>query len=76
MNLTMSNQESAYLQEVLGSCLKEMHSEIVHTDNFDLKTHLKSKRDSLQDILSRLHIAEDLVRSKGKSQPGAISRKS
>ncbi len=60
MNLTMSLQETAYLQEVLGSYLNEMHSEIVHTDNFDLKQQLKSKRDSVQDILKRLQLVQDV----------------
>ena len=60
MNLTMSLQETAYLQEVLGSYLKEMHSEIVHTDNFDLKQQLKFKRDTLQDILNRLQVVQDV----------------
>ena len=60
MNLTMSLQETAYLQEVLGSYINEMHSEIFHTDNFDLKQQLKFKRDTLQEILNRLQVVEDV----------------
>lgn len=60
MNLTMSLQETAYLKEVLGSYIAEMHSEIVHTDNFDLKEQLKYKRETLQGILGRMQEVEDV----------------
>ena len=61
MNLTMSLQETEYLKEVLGSYLTEVHSEIVHTDNFDLKQQLKYKREMLRDLLNRMHEVEDVA---------------
>lgn len=58
MKLKLSRQEAAYLREALGSCVTEMHTEIVHTDNFDMKNQLKFKRDTLREVLLRMQEAE------------------
>ena len=59
MNLTMSLPETAYLREVLGSYLAEIHSEIVH--EFENRQSMLDTLDSARDHIAGQIAAEQLA---------------
>jgi len=60
IQLDLTLEERRVLLETIQSCLSEMHSEIVHTDNWDYKAMLKKRKEILSKILSLLNQPEIL----------------
>jgi hypothetical protein len=53
LNLTQEQQEM--LIELLECSLSEIHSEIVHTDNWCFKDILKHRKQVMQELLQTLN---------------------
>jgi len=53
-NLQLEEQDSALLADVIRSYLNELHSEITHTDDYDLRQALHRKQERLQALLGQL----------------------
>ena len=53
-SLDLTQEDVALLREVLKHYLDELHSEIVHTENFEFREGLQERQRRLQDLLERL----------------------
>ena len=56
--ISLSEQETTYLTELLDSEMSGLRAEIVKTDSIDYKELLKSKKELLSRLQSKLSIAE------------------
>lgn len=56
--ISLSEQETTYLTELLDSEMSGLRAEIVKTDSIDYKELLKSKKELLSGLQSKLSIAE------------------
>jgi hypothetical protein len=54
MSLDLTQEDVGLLREVVAHYLSELHSEIVHTDNFELRETLHAKQRRLNAILEQL----------------------
>jgi hypothetical protein len=54
MNVDLTEQQCADLRDLLRETLGDLSSEIAGTDNPGYRQRLRSKRESLEDVLSRL----------------------
>jgi hypothetical protein len=52
--LTLSEEEKAILINLINYSISETHSEIVHSDSFQLKETLKNRKHLLTEMLERL----------------------
>ena len=53
-NLQLEGQDAALLADVIRSYLNDLHTEITHTDDYDLRQALHQKQHRLQEILGQL----------------------
>jgi hypothetical protein len=53
-NLQLEEQDSALLADVIRSYLNDLHTEITHTDDYDLRQALHDKQHRLQALLQQL----------------------
>jgi hypothetical protein len=60
MELTLSDDERALLQEVLSSAFRDLRMEIVDTDNHAYKARLRERETLLKGILDRVGGVLDL----------------
>lgn len=56
--VTLTAEQHAILLDILECAVVELHSEIVHTDNFCLKDALKDRKHLLQELLDALRSLE------------------
>ena len=56
--ISLSEQETKYLTELLDSEMSGLRAEIVKTDSIDYKELLKSKKELLSGLQSKLSISE------------------
>ncbi|MFP5348026.1 MAG: hypothetical protein ACLGIA_13490 [Actinomycetes bacterium] len=54
MQLELTEEEAAVLQEVVTNHLREMSSEIRHTDNREFRDSLRERREVLRRLSARL----------------------
>jgi hypothetical protein len=54
MHLEITSRESELLEEVLGTYLRNLHSEIHHTEDSGYKKELKAQEEGLQSLRERL----------------------
>jgi hypothetical protein len=54
MHLEITVHESELLEEVLGTYLRNLHSEIYHTEDAAYKKELKGQEETLQSLRKRL----------------------
>ena len=67
----LNKEEAQVLKGYIGKELDELHSEIVHTDDWEFREYLKEVRS----ILVRLHTRLENALGKGRNASGAgISR--
>lgn len=52
--LNLTADEQRVLTEVLQHAISELHSEIVHTDDFDYRQMLKDRRRTLRGVLEAI----------------------
>lgn len=52
--LQLAEQDAALLADVVRSYLNDLHDEITHTDDYDLRQALHDKQHRLQEILGQL----------------------
>jgi hypothetical protein len=52
--IELSEREIALLCEMLERNVSELHEEIYHTDNFELRQELKAKKEELKELMKRL----------------------
>ena len=52
--IELSEREIALLGEMLERNVSELHEEIYHTDNFELRQELKAKKEELKELMKRL----------------------
>ena len=53
-DLSLTAQERDELRLALGTYVREMHTEIAHTDRYEFRQELKARRALLQGVLHRL----------------------
>ncbi|HEY8099497.1 MAG TPA: hypothetical protein VIF82_01995 [Burkholderiaceae bacterium] len=53
-HLELNDLEQEALVEVLKSFLSELRTEVVHTDRYSYKEHLKEQEDVVKRILGKL----------------------
>ncbi|HET7228808.1 MAG TPA: hypothetical protein VFJ16_02265 [Longimicrobium sp.] len=53
-NLQLEEQDVALLADVIRSYLNDLHDEITHTDDYDLRQALHQKQQRLQEIVQQL----------------------
>jgi hypothetical protein len=54
MNLQLTQEDAGLLREVIAHYLSELHDEIVHTDNYDLRESLHAKQRRLTTLQEQL----------------------
>jgi hypothetical protein len=54
MQLELTEEEAVALGQVLSTCLRDLPSEIRHTDNRQFRSDLRDRREALQRIRERL----------------------
>ena len=54
MNLELTQEDVAILRDTIRSYLNDLHDEITHTDNYDLREALHERQRRLQAILGQL----------------------
>jgi hypothetical protein len=69
VDIELSDQESAALQQALKSYLSDLRMEIVDTDNAEYKHGLRSERELLAGVVTKLDEA-----TKASSEPDAAGR--
>ncbi|HEU4562483.1 MAG TPA: hypothetical protein VFS20_31930 [Longimicrobium sp.] len=52
--LQLAEGDVALLADVIRSYLNDLHDEITHTDNFEMREALQEKQRRLQEILEQL----------------------
>ena len=52
--LQLAEGDVALLADVIRSYLNDLHDEITHTDNYDMREALQQKQARLQEILEQL----------------------
>jgi len=52
--LDLTEREQEVLRDALGSYLRELREEIVHTDAREMRDDLKQQQKTLEDVLARL----------------------
>jgi hypothetical protein len=52
--VTLTSEQQAVLLDILNCAISELHSEIVHTDNWCLKDALKDRKHILQELVEVL----------------------
>jgi hypothetical protein len=52
--LQLAEQDVALLADVIRSYLNDLHDEITHTDNYDMREALQERQSRLQAILEQL----------------------
>jgi len=52
--LQLAQDDAALLADVIRSYLNELHDEITHTDNYDLREALHAKQRRLNALLEQL----------------------
>lgn len=52
--LQLTGEDAGLLREVISHYLSELHDEIVHTDNYDLREQLHAKQHRLTALLEQL----------------------
>ncbi|HEX6748588.1 MAG TPA: hypothetical protein VF092_14925 [Longimicrobium sp.] len=53
-SLNLTDQDAGLLREVLSHYLNELHDEIVHTDDYDLREALHDKQRRLNALLEQI----------------------
>lgn len=54
--LHLDEEEKAILLQLLETCIADLHSEIINTDNVDYKTMLKGRKAVLVKLFEALQI--------------------
>ena len=54
MDVVLTGQERVELRLALETCIKELHTEIAHTDRFEFRQELKARRALLKGVLDRI----------------------
>ena len=57
IELDLTPEETAVLASILETDLSDLRMEISHTDSFDFRTELKSRKALLNKVLERLKTA-------------------
>jgi hypothetical protein len=63
VQVSFTVEEVEALRNVLECAISELHSEIMHTDRFDLRSCLKVQKQLLVKILDTLKNAEGVVQA-------------
>jgi hypothetical protein len=53
-HLSLTTQERDELRLALAACVNDLHTEIAHTDRYEVRQELKTRRALLQGVLHRL----------------------
>lgn len=61
VQVSFTVEEIEALRNVLDCAISELHTEIVHTDRFDLRSCLKVQKKLLVKILDKLTNVEDVA---------------
>lgn len=59
--ITLTREEQETLKEILECSLSEIHSEIVHTDNWCFKDTLKKRKQVMLGLLDTLNYVQPAV---------------
>jgi hypothetical protein len=63
IEISFTVEEIEALRNVLECAISELHSEIVHTDRFDLRSCLKDRKHLLVNILETVKNAEEATQA-------------
>lgn len=64
MELSLSNEEHAFLLNILEQAHRELFNEIAHTDHREFRTELRRNEETLDSLIHRLQVtvAQELPR--------------
>ena len=69
MDLKLTREQAAHLEELLDAYLRELSSEITATDNPGYRAGLRARRASLAEVADAL----GLLVSSAPAEPGSVS---
>ena len=57
-NISLSSEELSVVRHALETYLAELHDEVHHTDNRDMKDQLKQEEQTIQKVIRQMDGAE------------------